>query len=46
MMQLEQHWEEELHAAAQVPLHFATKATTGTAIAPNRWLTNIISPSD
>jgi hypothetical protein len=31
-----QHWEEELHAAAQVPLHFATKATA-TAVAPNRW---------
>ena len=36
-MQRGQHWEEELHAAAQVPLHFATKATTGTAVAPNRW---------
>ena len=36
-MQLGQHWEEELHAAAQVPLHFATKATTGTVVAPNRW---------
>ena len=36
-MQRGQHWEEELHAAAQVPLHFATKATTATAVAPNRW---------
>jgi hypothetical protein len=36
-MQRGQHWEEELHAAAQVPLHFATKATTATAVDPNRW---------
>lgn len=36
-MQRQQHWEEGLHAAAQVPLHFATKATTATAVAPTRW---------
>ena len=36
-MQRGHHWEEELHAAAQVPLHFATKATTATDVPPNRW---------